>query len=186
VSWRETAGYWLSEAAELSEALQVLRRLHVPTTNSVGHVTNVEIAVGVDRHAMRGNKLVWSFALLRGANAGLQLAVQVVDAHTMAKAGSIIHSTYAVELANKEVPLIVQADAVRPMDIVPHGDELPVGIEHLDTMRLAVSNVDSIVPVDNHIMGPDKLASINARLTPRQDMPTIGSEFVDTAVAIAV
>src|SRR6266511_5251702 len=104
----------------------------------------------------------------------------------MPQAGGVVHPSHAIEFADEEVPLSIQTDAVWAMDVVPHGDELAVGIEHLDAMGLAVGDVDAIVLVDDDIMRPDELARIDAGLAPRQDEPALGSEFVEAAVAISV
>src|SRR5919198_3292617 len=104
----------------------------------------------------------------------------------MPQAGGVVHPTHAIEFADEEVALSIQTDAVWAMDVVPHGDELAVGIEHLDAMGLAVGDVDAIVLVDDDVMRADELAGVDARFAPRQDMLTIGGELVDAAVAVAI
>src|SRR5206468_8899563 len=104
----------------------------------------------------------------------------------MTQPRSVIHSPHAVQLTDEEVPFRVQTDAVRPVDVVPHGDEFTVGIEHLDAMDLSVGYVDVIMLVDDDIVRLDELAGIDAGFAPRQDEPTLGGEFVDGVVAISV
>ena len=43
------------------------------------------------------------------------------------------------------VPVGIETDPVRPMDVVPHRDELPVGVEDLDSMGLPVGDVHGAV-----------------------------------------
>src|SRR6266571_1758050 len=132
------------------------------------------------------DELARPFSLFGLAEASLQSALEVVHAHAMTQPRSVIHSPHAVQLTDEEVPFRVQTDAVWPVDVVPHGDEFAVGIEHLDAMGLPVGDVDVIILVDDDIMRPDELAGIDAGLAPRQDEPTLGGEFVDAAVAISV
>src|SRR5215831_12094939 len=104
----------------------------------------------------------------------------------MPQAGGVVHPTHAIEFADEEVALSIQTDAVWSMDVVPHGDELAVGVEHLDAMGLAVGDVDAVLAVDDHVVGANELAGIDAGLAPREDVAAVGGELVDAAVAVAV
>ena len=53
-------------------------------------------------------------------------------------------------------------------------------------MGLAIGNVDVIVLVDDDVVRPDELTGVDARLAPRQDVPALGREFVDAAIAVTV
>jgi hypothetical protein len=66
-------GCALPLAGKLPEAFQMLRRMHVPTADGVGNVTDVQIAARVNGDPVRGNELRRSLAFFRLANAGLQL-----------------------------------------------------------------------------------------------------------------
>src|SRR2546425_2651220 len=176
----------LPDPAELPEAPQVPRRSHVAAPDGESHVAHVEITIRVHGDTMWRDELARPFSFFRRAETRLQSALEVVHAHAMAQPRSVIHSPHAVQLTDEEVPFRVQTDAVWPVDVVPHGDEFTVGIEHLDAMGLPVGHVDVIIPVDDHIVRPDELARIDAGLAPRQDEPALGGEFVDAAVAISV
>jgi hypothetical protein len=94
-------------AGELSETFQMLGRMHVPTADGVGDVTNVQIAARVNGDTVRGNKLRRPLAFFRLANAGLQLPMQIVDTDPMPEARCVVNPTHAIQFANKEVALMV-------------------------------------------------------------------------------
>jgi hypothetical protein len=94
-------------AGELPEAFQMLGRMHVPTTDGVGDVTNVQIAARVNGDAVRRNKLRRSLAFFRFANAGLQLPMQIVNADPMPEARCVVNPTHTVQFTNKEVAFMV-------------------------------------------------------------------------------
>src|SRR5712692_1881226 len=176
----------LPDPAELPEAPQVPGRSHVAAPDGEGHVAHVEITMRVHGDTMWRDELARPFSLFGLAETGLQSALEVVHAHAVTQPRSVIHPRHAVQLTDEEVPFRVQTDAVWPMDVVPHGDELTVGIEHLNAMGLPVGDVDVIILVDDDIVRPDELARVDAGLAPRQDEPVLGGEFVDAAVAISV
>src|SRR5262245_61974492 len=142
--------------------------------------------MGVHRDPMRGDELTRPLTFFRVAEARLQPALEVVDAHAVAQPGSVVHAAHAVQLTDEEIALRVQANAVRPMNVVPHGDELAVGVEDLDAMGLSVGDIDVIVAVDDDIVRPDELAGVDTRLAPRQDESARWGAVVDAAVAVAV
>ena len=94
-------------AGELPETFQMLGRMHVPTANGVGDVTDVQIAARVNGDTVRGNKLRRPLAFFRLANAGLQLPMQIVDTDPMPEARCVVNPTHAIQFANKEVALMV-------------------------------------------------------------------------------
>ena len=144
----------------------MLGRMHVPTADGIGDVTDVQIAARVYRDAVWGDELRRPFALFRFANAGLQLSMQIVDTDPMPEARCVVDPTHAIQFPNKKVTLMVQTDAIWSMDIIPHRHELAVGIEYLDAMRLAIGDVDVLIAIDHHVMRPNELAGIDARFTP--------------------
>jgi hypothetical protein len=130
----------------------MLGRMHMPTADGVGDVTNVQIAVRVNGDAVRGNKLRRPFAFFRFANAGLQLSMQIIDADPMPEAWGVINPTHTIQFANKEVALMVETDAIGSMDVIPHRHELAVGVEHLNAMRLTIGDVDVVIMINHYVM----------------------------------
>src|SRR5262245_17980320 len=171
---------------KFAEAFEVLRRLHALPADGERHITHIEVAARICRDSMGGDELCWPFAFLGLANAGLQMPLQIVDADAMAHARSIVDTTHAIEFADKKVALIIETNAVRAVDVVPHGDKLAVGVKHLDAMRLPIGNVDIIVLVNDHIVRPDELTRIDAWRAPGEQVPPLGGEFMHAAVTIAV
>src|SRR5215468_9309719 len=104
----------------------------------------------------------------------------------MAQTGSIVHTTYAIQFTDKKVALVIEANAVRAMDIVPHGNELAVWVKDLDAMALPIRDVDVVIFVDNHIVRPDELARIDARRAPGEQVPPLRGEFMDPGVPVAI
>src|SRR5882724_6870961 len=164
VCWSRSRFLLLPDPAELPEAPQVPGRSHVAAPDGESHVAHVEIAMRVHGDTMWRDELARPFSFFRLAETRLQSALKVVHAHAVAQPRSIIHSPHAVQLTDEEVPFRVQTDAVWPVDVVPHGDELAVCIEHLDAMGLPVGDVDVIVLVDDDIVRPDELAGVDAWL----------------------
>ena len=120
----------LALAGELAETARVFGRIHMPTADGVGHIADVEVAAGVHCHAMGRDELRRAFPFLGVAKPSLHFPFQVVNADPMPQAGRVVHPTHAIEFPDEEVALGIQTDAVRPMDVVPHGDEPAVGIEY--------------------------------------------------------
>ena len=135
---------------------------------------------------MGGDELRWSFAFLGLANTSLQMPFEVVDADAMAQARGIVDATHAVEFTDKKVALVIETNAVRAVNVVPHGDQLAVGVEYLDAMGLPISDVDIVILVDDHIVRSDELTRIDAWGAPGEQVPPLGGEFMHAAVAIAV
>src|SRR5262249_4392126 len=160
----------LSDAAKLPEAPEVPGRAQMAPPDRVGHVAHVEITVGIHRDAVGRDELARPLSLFGIAEASAQLPAPVVDGHPMAQPRRVVDATHAVQLPDEEVSLGIQADAVRAVDVVPHGDELAIGVEHLDAMSFPVRDVDAIIAVDDDIVGPDELTGIDARLAPREDV----------------
>ena len=135
---------------------------------------------------MGGDELAGAFALVGGAEEADALAAEVVDGDAVAHVGGIVDSAHAIEFADEEVALVVEADAVGAVDIVPHGDVLAVGIEDLDAVGLTVGDVDAVVAVDDDVVGADELAGVDTGLAPREDVASVGGILVDAGVAVAV
>src|SRR5215471_7400859 len=114
------------------------------------------------------------------------MSLQIVDTDAMAQTGSIVHTTYAIQFTDKKVALVIEANAVRAMDVVPHGNELAVRVKDLDAMAFPTRDVDVVLVVDDHIVRPDELPRIDARRAPGEQVPPLRGEFMDSAVAIAV
>src|SRR4030095_12186267 len=104
----------------------------------------------------------------------------------MAQTGRIVHATYAVQFTDKKVALLIEANAVRAMDVVPHGDKFAVWVKDLDTMAFPIRDVDVVIFVDDHIVRPDKLTRIDARRAPGEQVPPLRGKFMDSTVAIAI
>ena len=104
-----------------------------------------------------GSELAGPFSLLLGAEQADPVAVQVVDRHPVAQARGIIHTAHAVQLSDVNV-VFPEHHGVRPVDVVPHGDEAAFHVENLYAMGLPIHDVDSLVFVDGDVMGPDELA----------------------------
>jgi len=111
---------------------------------------------------MRSDELRRTLTFFRFAEARLQLPVQIVDTDPMPQPRGIIDSTDPIQFANKEVPLMVQADTIWTVDIIPHSDEFTIRIEYLNAMCFAVGDVDIVIAIDDDIMRSDELASIDA------------------------
>src|SRR6266478_8861137 len=114
------------------------------------------------------------------------MPLQIVDADAMTQARSIIDTTHAVEFPDKKVAFSIETNAVRAMDVVPHGNELAVRVKHLDTMALPIRYVNIVILVDDHVVRSDELARVDARRAPGEQVLPFGGEFVDFAVAIAI
>src|SRR6266446_6214849 len=114
------------------------------------------------------------------------MSLQIVDAYAMPQARSIVDTTHAVEFPNKKVAFSIETNAVRAMDVVPHGNKPAIRVKHLDTMALSIRYVDIVILVDDHVVRSDELARINARGAPGKQVLPFGREFVDFAVTIAV
>src|SRR5262245_49300347 len=114
------------------------------------------------------------------------MPLEIVDTHPVAQTRRVVHATYAVQLTDKKVALLIEANAIRAMDIVPHGNELAVRVKDLDTMAFPIRDVDVVIFVDDHIVRPDELARINARRAPGEQVPALGGEFMDPGVAVAI
>ena len=151
-----------------------------------GDFADVDIASGVDGDAVRSDEFAWLLALLRIAYARQQLSPSVENAHTVSQTGRVVDTWHAVELADIDVPIRPDHHAVRAMDIVPHCDELSVGVEDLNAMGLAVGNVDLVVRVYDHVVGPHELAGVDSRLPPREHVLAISRILVHTRVAVSV
>src|SRR5215831_4255617 len=104
----------------------------------------------------------------------------------MAQTRRIVHATHAVQFTDKKVALLIEANAVWAMDVVPHGDKFAVRVKDLDTMTFTIRNVDVVIFVDDHVVRPDELARIDARRAPGEQEPPLRGEFMDSAVAIAL
>src|SRR5712691_5080815 len=104
----------------------------------------------------------------------------------MAQTRRVVHTTYAVQFTDKKVTLLIEANAVRAMDVVPHSDKFPVRVKDLDTMAFPIRDVDVVIVIDDHIMRPDELARIDARRAPGEQVPPLRGEFMHSAVAIAI
>ena len=85
----------------------------------------------------------------------------------------------------KKLPLI-EANAVRAMDVVPHGDKFAVRVKDLNAMAFPIRDVDVVIFVDDHIVRPDELARIDARRAPGEQVLPLRGEFMDSTVAIAI
>src|SRR5512145_3268005 len=131
----------LPDPAEFPEAPEVARRGQVPSPDGVGHIADVQIAARVDGDSVGSDELARPLPFLGITEARLHLTFQVVDAHAMTEAWRVVHSAHTVQLADEEIAFLVQRDAVGSMDVVPHGDELAVGVEDLDAMGLAIGDV---------------------------------------------
>src|SRR5438445_39192 len=104
----------------------------------------------------------------------------------MAQTRRIVHAPNAVQFTDKKVALLIETNAVRAMDVVPHGNEFAVRVKDLDTMAFPICDVDVVLVVDDHIMRPDELARIDARRAPGEQVPPLWGEFMDSAIAIAI
>src|SRR3989475_9457912 len=154
----------LPDPAELPEAPQVPGRIHVAAPDGEGHIAHVEIAIRVHGDTMWRDELARPLSLFGLAETSLQSALEVVHAHAVAQPRSVIHPRHAVQLTDEEVPFRVQTDAVWPVDVVPHGDEFTVGIEHLDAMGLSIGDVDVIFFIDAPTVELYDLARLDALL----------------------
>src|SRR6266704_2998272 len=112
------------------------------------------------------------------------MPLQIVDADAMTQGRRIVDTTHAVEFPDKKVAFSIETNAVRAMDVVPHGNELAVRVKHLDTMALPIRYVDIVILVDDHVVRPDELARIDARRAPGEQVLPFGGEFVDRVYAI--
>src|SRR6266496_4001864 len=101
------------------------------------------------------------------------MPLEIVDTDAMAQARRIVHAAHAVQFTDKKVALMIEANAVRAMNIVPHGHELAVRVEDLDTMAFPIRDVDVVIVVDDHIVRPDELARIDARRAPGEQEPPL-------------
>src|SRR5215813_74424 len=102
----------------------------------------------------------------------------------MAQTRRIVHTTYAVQFTDEKVALLIEANAVRAMDVVPHGDKFAVRVKDLDTMAFRPHNV--VIFVDDHIVRPDELTRIDARRAPGEQVPPLRGKFMDSTITIAV
>ena len=57
---------------------------------------------------------------------------------SMAQARRVVHTTYALQFTDKKVALLIEANTVRAMDVVPHGDKFAVRVKDLDTMAFPI------------------------------------------------
>ena len=53
----------------------------MPPANGVSHITDVYITTRIDSYPVGCDELAWAFSLFGIPKAGLQLALQVVNAH---------------------------------------------------------------------------------------------------------
>src|SRR5215831_11688608 len=104
----------------------------------------------------------------------------------MAQAGRIVHTTDAVQFTDKKVTLLIETNAVRAMDVVPHGDKFAVRVKNLDTMAFPIRDVDVVIFIDDYIVRPDELTWIDARRAPGEQVPSLRGEFMDAAIAVAI
>ena len=156
------------------------------TADGEGDVTHVEVALGVGGCSVGGDELAGALTLFRVAEQADALAAEVIYCDAVAHVGCVVHAAHAVELADEEVALVVEADAVGAVDVVPHGDVLAVGVEHLDPVGFAVGDVNVVVAVNDHVVGADELAGVDTRLTPGKEAAAVGVELVDPGVAVTV
>src|SRR5262249_10188397 len=71
-------------------------------------------------------------------------------------------------------------------EVGPLAKELAVRVEDLDTVILAVADVDGAFGIDGHGVGRVELAGALASLAPIKQVLAVGSDFDDARVAVAV
>ena len=121
-----------------------------------------------------GDELSAALALVLVAEHADAVAVEVVDADTVAEAGGIVDAAHAVQLADVDV-LAPEDHGVGAVDVAPHGDEVALGVEDLDAVALAVNDVDPVVAVEGDVVRADELPSVDARARPRRTCTRAGS-----------
>ena len=67
-----------------------------------------------------------------------------------------------------------------------HLEEAALAVEDLHAVGLAVGDVDALVLVDGHVMGPDELARVDAGTAPGADVVAFGGVAVHIRVAVPV
>ena len=135
-------------------------------SNGEGDLRHVDVSVRVDRYPVRRDESSRLLALLGVSEARKKLTLAAEDADSMPQAWSVIHAGNAVQLAYVYVAIGSDGQSIGPVDVVPHGDEFPVTVEHLDPMAFSVCDVNPIFRIDGKVMWPDELASVHTRLTP--------------------
>ena len=152
----------------------------------MGHFADVEVAVGVDGYAVGGGEVSRVFAGGGFAEAGLEVALFVVDTDAMAEAGSVDDVDVGRHFRHVEVAVCVHVEARGAPDAGPLSLKLAAGGEDLDAMVLAVGDENVFVAVNDDVVGDDELALAGAGFSPGVDELALGAEAVDVGVAVAV
>ena len=126
-----------------------------------------------------------TLALVFIAEHGNPITLQVVNGHSVPQSWGIVYAAHAVELADIDV-VLPEHHGVRPVDVAPHGNEPAFHVEDLDPVGLPVHHVHPLLVVDGDVVRSDKLAGVNARLSPGKFVIAASAVDVDSGVAVAV
>ena len=154
-------------------------------TDGIGYFGHVYVAAGVHRDAVGCDELAWAFPLFRSTESGQEVPIQVEDAHSMPQTGSIINTAHPVEFSNVDI-VLPEHHGVWAVDVVPHCDEIALGVKDLDPMGFSVNHVDPIVAVDGNVVGSYELAWVYAWTTPGELVLTGPGVYVDARISVAV
>src|SRR5688572_24868059 len=152
-------------AAILGDATQLPWRIHVASTDGVGHLSHIDIAVGIHGDAMRCYKLSGAFSFFRRAETADHLAFEIVDGNAMAQARCVVHTAHAVQFTHIDV-ILPQDHGIRPVNIVPHRDVGALWVKELDAVTFSVDHIDGVVTVHCDVVWTDKLPGVDAGTPP--------------------
>src|SRR4029077_17957259 len=122
----------------------------------------------VYRHAVRPEKLCRPQPRVRITYSRQELALVIDDADSRAEIGFAVYRRRRPELADiaDRVMGVRHVKPARAMQIVPLGLVFAVAVKDLDTMVLAVGDIDPAIGIGADIVHDVEVAGISARLTP--------------------
>src|ERR1700674_980838 len=177
---------------ELPEAAQILRSglaREGPWPQCPGDLSHINVAPRVDTHAMRADERRRPEAGMGVAEPREELPLVVDDADARPQIRALEVDCHGrPELADiaDRVTGIVHVEAARPVQIVPLRLILAVAVEYLNTVVLAVGDIDPAVGVGADIVHDVELSRAGAGLAPRHQQLAVGRIFMDARVAVTV
>ena len=153
--------------------------------DGVGHFGHIDGAGAVHGDAVGRDELAGAFAFRFVAEHTDAAAVAVVDGYAVAQAGGVVHAAHAVQLAHIDMAAPID-HRVGAVDVVPHFQEVAVGVKELDAVALPVNDINPLVLVEGDVVGSDELAGVNAGFAPGELVLPLRAVHVDAGVAVAV
>ena len=160
----------------------------MPAPFDEGDFGDVDVAAGVDGHAVGPQELVGALSEVGIAEAVEHISFPVEDADAVADVCDAALDWCRALLSDEDRGVGAFADDVDGAGFVdrPLADEFAFGGEDLDAIAFTVADDYEVVVEDRNVVGEVELAVVGAGFAPGEDVVAFGVHAVDAGVAVSV